>query len=162
MSTMTDIDSVPGHNAYSEPAPRSSIYHPAYKIVTASIEEMVQLLREPLEESTYTDPNVEGLKSLLKRRSKARFPDEVRIALVGDMASGKSSLVNSLLSTGILARKVRRKYYSNGSWNAYTKLRAILEPAVPGSFRSSEKLCQIKPSHLEPRSNTTVRPSWEE
>ncbi|KAG9616800.1 hypothetical protein KCV04_g15592, partial [Aureobasidium melanogenum] len=61
--------------------------------------------QEPLDEGDYSDPNVEGRKSLLKTRSKTRFPDEVCIALVGDMASGKSSLINSLLNVGILARK---------------------------------------------------------
>ncbi|TIA52430.1 hypothetical protein D6C77_08504 [Aureobasidium pullulans] len=96
---------VVGHDASTEPPPQCPIYHPSYKIVKEKLAEMIELLHQPLYESTYTDNNVEGLKSLLKKRSEARFPDEVRIALVGDMASGKSSLINSLLSVGILARK---------------------------------------------------------
>lgn len=98
---------VVGHDASTEPPPQCPIYHPSYKIVKEKLAEMIELLHQPLYESTYTDNNVEELKSLLKKRSEARFPDEVRIALVGDMASGKSSLINSLLSVGILARKVR-------------------------------------------------------
>jgi ribosome biogenesis GTPase A len=99
-------DMVAGHDASTETPPRCPIYHPSYKIAKAKLIEMIELLREPLEKSTYTDPIVEGLKTLLKKRSRVRFPDEVRVALVGDMASGKSSLINSLLGVGILARKV--------------------------------------------------------
>jgi len=101
-----DEDMIAGHDVSTEPPPNCPTYHPAYKVVTDKFAEILQLLREPLDGSSYTDPNVEALKSLLRDRSKARFPDEVRIALVGDMASGKSSLINSLLSVGILARKV--------------------------------------------------------
>jgi ribosome biogenesis GTPase A len=102
-----DQDTVAGHDVSTELPPTCPTYHSAYKIVTKKFDEILDLLREPLDESSYTDPNVEALKSLLKDRSKSRFPDEVRIALVGDMASGKSSLINSLLSVGVLARKVR-------------------------------------------------------
>ena len=101
-----DEDMIDGHDVSTEAPPNCPTYHPAYKIVTEKFAEISKLLREPLDDSNYTDPNVEALKSLLKDRSKTRFPDEVRIALVGDMASGKSSLINSLLSVGILARKV--------------------------------------------------------
>jgi hypothetical protein len=102
-----DEDTIAAHDVSTELPPSCPTYHPAYKIVTEKFGEILDLLREPLDESSYTDPNVEALKSLLKDRSKARFPDEVRIALIGDMASGKSSLINSLLSVGVLARKVR-------------------------------------------------------
>lgn len=102
-----DDDVVAGHDASTEFTPKCPIYHPSYMVVKAKLAKMIELLQGPLEQSTYTDPNVEGLKLLLRERSKARFPDEVRIALVGDMASGKSSLINSLLSVGILARKAR-------------------------------------------------------
>lgn len=97
---------VAAYDVNAEPPPNCPVYHPSFKIVTAKFDEILRLLRGPLDESNYTDSNVEGLISLLKTRSKARFPDEVHIALVGDMASGKSSLINSLLSVGILARKV--------------------------------------------------------
>jgi ribosome biogenesis GTPase A len=101
-----DEDTIAAHDVSTKLPPKCPAYHPAYKIVTDKFGEILDLLREPLDESSYTDPNVEALKSLLKDRSKARFSDEVRIALVGDMASGKSSLINSLLSVGVLARKV--------------------------------------------------------
>jgi polynucleotide 5'-kinase involved in rRNA processing len=101
-----DEDTIAGYDVSTELPPNCPTYHPSYKIVTEKFAEILELLRGPLDESSYTDPNVEALKSLLRDRSKARFPDEVRIALVGDMASGKSSLINSLLSVGVLARKV--------------------------------------------------------
>jgi ribosome biogenesis GTPase A len=101
-----DEDMIDVHDVSTEAPPNCPTYHSAYKIITEKFAEISKLLREPFDESSYTDPSVEALKSLLKDRSRARFPDEVRIALVGDMASGKSSLINSLLSVGILARKV--------------------------------------------------------
>lgn len=101
-----DDDMIAAYDVNTELPPNCPTYHPSFKIVTEKFDEILRLLREPLDESNYTDPNVEGLLSLLKNHSKSRFPDEVRIALVGDMASGKSSLINSLLSVGVLARKV--------------------------------------------------------
>ncbi|KAH0401389.1 hypothetical protein KCU89_g4210, partial [Aureobasidium melanogenum] len=100
-----DDDMIAAYDVNTELPPICPTHHPSYKVVTEKFEELLRLLREPLDEGNYTDSNVEGLKSLLKTRSKTRFPDEIRIALVGDMASGKSSLINSLLSVGILARK---------------------------------------------------------
>ncbi|KAG9895901.1 hypothetical protein KCV05_g17394, partial [Aureobasidium melanogenum] len=100
-----DDDMIAAYDVNNEQLPNCPTYHPSFKLVTENFDEIHRLLREPLDEGDYTDSNVEGLKSLLKTRSKTRFPDEVRIALVGDMASGKSSLINSLLSVGILARK---------------------------------------------------------
>lgn len=101
-----DDDMIAAYDVNNEQLPNCPTYHPSFKLVTENFDEIHRLLREPLDEGDYTDSNVEGLKSLLKTRSKTRFPDEVRIALVGDMASGKSSLINSLLNVGILARKV--------------------------------------------------------
>lgn len=101
-----DDDMIAAYDVNGELPPNCPTHHPSYKIITESFDQILRLLRETLDEGNYTDSNVEGLKSLLRTRSKTRFPDEVRIALVGDMASGKSSLINSLLSVGILARKV--------------------------------------------------------
>ncbi|KAK6004058.1 hypothetical protein QM012_008908 [Aureobasidium pullulans] len=100
-----DDDMVAAYDVSTELPPDCPIYHSSFKIVTEKFDEILRLLREPFDESDYSDPNVEGLESLLRNRSKTRYPDEVRIALVGDMASGKSSLINSLLFVGVLARK---------------------------------------------------------
>lgn len=86
--------------------PRCSIYHPKFLIAQALVTKIFELIQKPLDDSLYTDDNVVALNDELKRCSKARSPRGTRIALVGDMGTGKSSMLNSLLSVGVLARKV--------------------------------------------------------
>lgn len=99
-----DLDRTPGHDAATENMPKCPIYHPSYPKIQCCIDEMYDLLQTPLEESTYSDGNVKGLQEELRKRRISAYPSKVCVGLVGDMGAGKSSLLNSILGVGTVAR----------------------------------------------------------
>ena len=99
-------DSVAPYLADKEPMPPSPIYHPAFSVLRRGVERLIELLEHPLETNRYRDPNVHGMVKELEDRREPRSLEPVRIALVGDMATGKSSLLNSILGVGMIARRV--------------------------------------------------------
>ncbi|KAK5688137.1 hypothetical protein LTS10_000115 [Elasticomyces elasticus] len=96
---------VPPYDAKQEPLPPSPVFTPEIEMLKTSVDDLIKLLTEPIEESKYNDGAVEGLLSEIKNRTKSDSPEEIRIALVGDMKAGKSSLINSVLSAGVVARQ---------------------------------------------------------
>lgn len=49
---------------------------------------IVAMLEAPLKKSAYPDATTDVLSAEIKQRATSNFPEEVRIALVGDMKSG--------------------------------------------------------------------------
>ncbi|KAM3423399.1 hypothetical protein BST61_g832 [Cercospora zeina] len=98
-------DMVPPHDVAKEEYPSSPYFSQQYKDLIEGAHDIVAMLERPLIESSYHDATVEGLLAGIKQRTTSSFPEEVRIALVGDMKSGKSSVINSILSLGMVARQ---------------------------------------------------------
>ncbi|KAK4889882.1 hypothetical protein LTR27_011395 [Elasticomyces elasticus] len=103
---------IPPYDANQEALPASPIFKPEFDELKRSIDEVVQMLRSPIEDSKYTDGVVEGLMQEITNRTKSDSPEEVRIALVGDIKAGKSSVINSVLSIGMIARQNQRDAYA--------------------------------------------------
>ncbi|KAK5727636.1 hypothetical protein LTR17_012596 [Elasticomyces elasticus] len=100
-----DTSAVPPYDAKQETLPDSPVFTPEFAKLTQGIKDLVQSLRGPLEDSEYSDRVVEGLLQEVENRTQSNYPEEVRIALIGDMKAGKSSVINSILSTGMIARQ---------------------------------------------------------
>lgn len=79
---------VPPYDVSKEEYPFSPYYSQKYDDLIESTNEIVAMLEAPLMESTYQDATVDGLLAEIKQRTTSSFPEEVRIALVGDMKSG--------------------------------------------------------------------------
>lgn len=103
---------VSGYNTATEIMPRRPIYHPSFKEAQDSVGHIFDTLKETLDNSEYTDKNIKGLEEALKSSRGPRVPEEVRVGLIGDMATGKSSLLNSIMGQGVLARKVGAEFLS--------------------------------------------------
>ena len=101
----SDDGKVPAYDAKQEKLPSSVVFTPEFAALTDVIHEQIELLSKPIEETSYRNGVVNGLLEEIKLRTKAEFPEEVRIALIGDMSSGKSSVINSILSVGTIARQ---------------------------------------------------------
>ncbi|CAK1361203.1 hypothetical protein CB0940_03403 [Cercospora beticola] len=98
-------DIVPPHDVSKEGTPSSPYFSEQYRNLMDGTDAIVGMLEEPLKNSKYQDATVAGLLAEIKQRTTSNFPEEVRIALVGDMKSGKSSVINSILSLGMVARQ---------------------------------------------------------
>ena len=94
------------YDAATEKEPRCPIYHPSFAVVQSCIADILRLIGNPLDTSPYTDKSVNALKNELKKCLNGQSFKEARFALVGDVGSGKSSITNSLLGVGVMARKV--------------------------------------------------------
>lgn len=90
----------------NEPRPISVVYTTGFKALQELNRKATSLLREPLENSKFQNAITKGLIKELVKRTKEDAPDQVKFAIVGDMSAGKSSLLNSILSIGTIARKV--------------------------------------------------------
>ncbi|KAK4580487.1 hypothetical protein LTR86_000690 [Recurvomyces mirabilis] len=99
------IESYDCHDLNTEPRPDSVVYQQAFLDLKQGQEEITSLLREPLVQSTFKSNITQGLLHEVMNRTKTHIPDEVMFAIAGDMNSGKSSVINSILSIGTIARK---------------------------------------------------------
>lgn len=107
----------------NEPRPDNVVYTASFRELQALNKKAASLLRDPLENSTFQNGITKGLVKEIIKRTKDDFPDQVKFAIVGDMSAGehvhrsrckndadrltgKSSLLNSILSIGTIARKV--------------------------------------------------------
>ncbi|KAF2767522.1 hypothetical protein EJ03DRAFT_383985 [Teratosphaeria nubilosa] len=100
-----DYDVPPYQAAKSEELPASPVYSLDFTKLSKLIQDEVDLLLGPINNTEYRSPVVEGLIEEVKKRSKGSFPEKICIALIGEMAAGKSSVINSILSTGMIARQ---------------------------------------------------------
>ncbi|KAK4963178.1 hypothetical protein LTR10_000806 [Elasticomyces elasticus] len=87
-----------------EGLPSSPIFTPEFAELGKAISEVVQLLAQPIEESSFRNGVVNGLLKETTNRTKSETPEEVRIAFVGNMSSGKSTLINNILNQPMIAR----------------------------------------------------------
>ena len=107
----------------NEPRPDSVVYTDIFRDLQDLNKTAASLLRQPLEDSQFQSGITKGLIKEITKRTKEDFPDQVKFAIVGDMSAGKqvqilrckneadmligkSSLLNSILSIGTIARKV--------------------------------------------------------
>ncbi|KXT17346.1 hypothetical protein AC579_3846 [Pseudocercospora musae] len=88
-----------------EKLPKSAVYTQEYEDLRAKIKSLVELLREPIDRATYRDGTIDGLLDEITKRTTSTYPQQIRIALVGDMSSGKSTVINSILNVGTIARQ---------------------------------------------------------
>ena len=73
----------------NEPRPDCVIYQPVFERLKASMDEAVNVLRKPLQESTYRNPAIEALKREVQNRTKENTQEQISFAVAGDMSSGK-------------------------------------------------------------------------
>ena len=107
----------------NEPLPDIIVYQPKFREFKGSMSEAVAHLRAPLSRSRYHNAITKGLEEEIKHRTREGASDAVEFAIIGDMGSGvfpsqsfrscggshgagKSSLINTLLGIGMIARKV--------------------------------------------------------
>jgi len=107
----------------NEPRPESVVYTDIFRELQNLNKTAASLLRDPLENSKFQNGITKGLIKEIAKRTKEDYADEVKFAIVGDMSAGervyrsrcendaerltgKSSLLNSILSIGTIARKV--------------------------------------------------------
>jgi hypothetical protein len=83
-----DISRVLPHELKSEKLPASPVFTPEFARLTKSIKAVVELLATPLNKTTYRGEVTDALMQETKTRSKTDIPEEVRLALVGDVNAG--------------------------------------------------------------------------
>jgi len=92
-----------------EEAPKTPANHPSFAKAKEKHRAIIQLLEEPLKETTSTSSNVNKLSSMIEERRECCPMIEIRITVAGGMGSGKSSVSNALISVGLLTPTVRQE-----------------------------------------------------
>lgn len=72
-----------------ERRPDSVVYTEVFRELKACNQKAVDLLREPLANSTFQNPITAGLKKEIAKRTKEDFPEQATFAIIGDMKAGK-------------------------------------------------------------------------
>lgn len=101
-----DLD-VPPYDARSEQLPASPVYTTAFETLNKSISDLVKLLVKPLEQSEYQDAVVQGLLKDVQDRTISEAPEHIKVALVGDMQSGRLSATGCTICADLVQGKVR-------------------------------------------------------
>ncbi|KAK4550562.1 hypothetical protein LTR36_000141 [Oleoguttula mirabilis] len=133
------------NDARNEPRPDSVIYQPIFKELKELNQECASLFSDPLTESPYHNIITTGLLRDVQNRTKQDFPEEAMFAIAGDMESGKSSVINSILSLGVIARKGN----SGGSctWVVQRFMKTFVDQNAPFAakvyFFSTEEIRKI-------------------
>ncbi|KAK4632072.1 hypothetical protein CLAFUR4_03722 [Fulvia fulva] len=108
MSAESDID-VDYYEPYdcneSEPFPDSVVYKPVFETLKTHSRRVVYILHDVLAASSYENKVTKDLLEEAKKRLKDNVSGQTMFAVSGDMAAGKSSVINSILSIGTIARK---------------------------------------------------------
>ncbi|EME47884.1 hypothetical protein DOTSEDRAFT_69719 [Dothistroma septosporum NZE10] len=108
MSANSDMD-VDYYEPYNcneaEPFPDSVVYQPIFEDLKTKSRQVVYMLHDVLAASPYQNKVTKGLLEEAKKRLKENVSDQTMFAVSGDMASGKSSVINSILGIGTIARK---------------------------------------------------------
>lgn len=108
----------------NEPRPDSVVYTQIFRDLQAHFTKAAALLRDPLDNSKFKNHIILGLLMDIDVRTKHAQSEHVVFAVAGDMCAGKllqgvdtsslanglagkSSVINSVLGMGTIARKVR-------------------------------------------------------
>ena len=89
--------------AIDDPKPRWQSYNPLFHAVGEACEDIVQSMNDLFQQAQCSSPSILKVGEHLKAHSKFQTPSPKTIGLLGDSGVGKSSLINSLLSTPGLA-----------------------------------------------------------
>jgi hypothetical protein len=87
-----------------EPRPDHAIYQQPFSDLKEAIKNVAAALLEPLERTQLEIPVVAILKEEIERQTTETYSVEAKFIVVGDMGSGKSSAINSILGLGSVAR----------------------------------------------------------
>ena len=71
-----------------ETLPESPVYTEDFRKIKIDIKAIADLLLSPIRETTYRDAVIEGLIEEVTQRTRGGFPENVCIALIGEMAAG--------------------------------------------------------------------------
>ncbi|KAK4505043.1 hypothetical protein PRZ48_003006 [Zasmidium cellare] len=88
----------------NEPHPDHVVYQPVFKHLKTQEERVIGLLRDTLVASKYQNPTTLALLEVIKKVAKSDTTEQTMFAVCGNMGLGKSTLINSLLSCGTVAR----------------------------------------------------------
>lgn len=72
-----------------ERLPESPVYTEDYKELKQASRDLVEVLLDPIRQTTFRNGVIDGLLEEISQRTKGEFPEEVRIALIGDMKTGE-------------------------------------------------------------------------
>ncbi|GAB1738050.1 hypothetical protein NU219Hw_g2558t1 [Hortaea werneckii] len=101
-----EIDKVEPYDAsVKEILPHSPVYTEDFEKLEKGVADLIRLLAEPIQDTEFRNGVVNGLLDEITDRTKGGFEEDVRVALIGGMKAGKSALINSLLSVGMIARQ---------------------------------------------------------
>lgn len=76
----------------NEPLPESVVYTDSFRDLLAGSKKAVDLLREPLIHSSFSNVITNGLQKEIAKRYKEEQPEQVMFAVVGDMKAGMCKL----------------------------------------------------------------------
>ncbi|RMZ17678.1 hypothetical protein D0860_00355 [Hortaea werneckii] len=85
--------------------PHSPVYTEDFEKLDKGVADLIRLLADPIQEAKFRNGVVNGLLDEISDRTKGGFQEDVRVAFIGGMKAGKSALINSLLSIGMIARQ---------------------------------------------------------
>ncbi|RMX99105.1 hypothetical protein D0867_12217 [Hortaea werneckii] len=101
-----DIDKVEPYDAsVKEILPHSPVYTEDFEKLEKGMADLIWLLAKPIQDAKFRNGVVNGLLDEISDRIKRRSREDVRVALIGGMKAGKSAVINSLLSIGMIARQ---------------------------------------------------------
>ncbi|QIX01827.1 hypothetical protein AMS68_007344 [Peltaster fructicola] len=92
------------NDARQEPLPRSVQYQAEFKSLEKACSESIASVRDLLFNNDLKGPTLDDLRREFSDRFAPPQEKSIKLAVFGDMASGKSSLINSLLGVGAIAR----------------------------------------------------------
>ena len=102
-----DAEYMEGYDCSNEPRPDSVVYQPLFQQLGDKCLEVANILLKPLTASDYQNIVTKGLIAEGQYRTQQSFSETAMFAVAGDMAAGKRSVINSILSLGTIARKVK-------------------------------------------------------
>ncbi|KAI7328873.1 hypothetical protein KC315_g6438 [Hortaea werneckii] len=101
-----DTDKVEPYDAsVKEILPHSPVYTEDFEKLEKGVADLIRLIAEPIQETKFRNGVVNGLLDEIHDRTKGSSQEDVKVALIGGMKTGKSAVINSLLSIGMIARQ---------------------------------------------------------
>ena len=140
-----------------EARPENVVYTAGFRELQNLNKAAASILRKPLEESKFQNSMTKGLTKEINKRTKEDFPDQVKFAIVGDTKAGKSSVINSILSMGTIARKVRSSLGTiKAKGNLLTQSRETEVTAAPGLSNGIRKRSRTKAPPMQQKCSSST------